>query len=233
MLLAAGLGTRLKPLTDSIPKCLLPICGHPLLGIWLAELEDAGVDEVLINTHHHADQVREFVGAYQGKMGIQLSYEPVLLGSAGTLVANRDMFREERDFLVCYADNLIDAGLGKLMDRRRHSNQMATIGLFRADRPREAGIVGLDADGVMVSFVEKPEKPVSNLANAGLYVFSPEVIELATFAPPADIGFDLLPLLVGRARGVVLDGSLLDIGTPDRYEQAQIMWREKMSRDHH
>lgn len=232
-LLAAGLGTRLRPLTNDIPKCLLPICGRPLLDIWFEVLERSGVGEVLINTHHLAGLVQEFVTAYRGPLGVTLAHEPELLGSAGTLVAQRAFIENETAFLVCNSDNLVDFDLRSLVAAHDPAKTEATVVLFRAERPHEAGIVELDGQGVITSFVEKPANPASDLANAGLYVFSPSVLDMAPLARPADIGYDLMPRLVGRARGVEIDGTLLDIGTPDRYRKAKAYWREKMSRDHH
>ena len=107
-LLAAGLGTRLRPLTDSVPKCLVPVGGRPLLDVWLDNLRAAGVDEVLINLHHMAEKVRSHLTAHRGEPRVWTSYEHTLLGSAGTLVAGRQFIGSDEVFLVVNGDDLTD-----------------------------------------------------------------------------------------------------------------------------
>src|SRR6516225_819460 len=110
-LLAAGIGSRLRPVTDTIPKCMVPIDGQPLLDIWLDAFRQAGVTEVLINLHHLPDIVRAHVRERAGGPEVRLVFEPDLLGSAGTLVANREWVQEEEVFLACNADCLTDFDL--------------------------------------------------------------------------------------------------------------------------
>ncbi len=223
-LLAAGLGTRLRPLTDSMPKCLLQIGGTSLLDIWLDALAKAGVDEVLVNTHHLAHLVYAHVARRVGPPVVHLTQEPNLLGSAGTLQANRDFVAGEETFLVVNADNLTDFDLGVLIDEHRASGAIATLSVFRASRPSECGIVEVE-DGTVVGFVEKPTDPVSNLANAGMYAFHPAVLDEITGHLPMDIGYNLLPRLVGSARAVPLDDCyFIDVGTPTALERSRAEW---------
>ena len=223
-LLAAGLGTRLRPITDTTPKCLVEIGGRSLLDIWLDALAKAGVHEVLVNTHHLAGAVEAHVAHRSMPPAVRLSHEPVLLGSAGTLLANRDFVANDEMFLVVNADNLTDFDLGLLIDAHRAGAAIATLSLFRAARPSECGIVEV-ADGLVVGFVEKPAEPRSDLANAGMYAFHPAVLDEIPEPLPRDIGFDLLPRLVGRARAVALDDCyFLDIGTTAALERARADW---------
>lgn len=220
-LLAAGLGTRLRPLTDTVPKCLVEVGGRTMLDLWLDALTGAGVDEVLVNTHHLAEQVEAHVASRGAPPTVRLSHEPVLLGSAGTLMANRRLVDDEDMFLVVNADNLTDFDLSLLIDAHRSGDTVATLCVFRSSRPSECGIVEV-SDGRVVGFVEKPAHPRGNLANAGLYAFSPRVIDDITDPLPCDIGFHLLPRLVGRARAVELgSASFLDIGTPAALARAR------------
>jgi len=225
-LLAAGLGTRLRPITDTTPKCLVEIGGRPLLDIWLDALTKAGVLQVLVNTHHLAAQVDAHVGNRSTPPVVRLSHEPELLGSAGTLYANRDFVADEDMFLVINADNLTDFDLGVLIDAHRAGATIATLSVFRAPRPSECGIVEVAADGRVVGFVEKPADPPSDLANAGMYAFHPSVFDEIPAGTPRDIGFDLLPRLVGRARVVALDDDCYfrDIGSPVALELARDEW---------
>jgi mannose-1-phosphate guanylyltransferase len=229
-LLAAGLGTRLRPLTEQIPKCMLPIKGTALLDIWLDALERAGVDEVLVNLHHLPDVVYHHLESRTGPPRVRTSFEPELLGSAGTLTANRSWVEREEFFLACNADNLTDFDVWRLIDSHRSVSTIATLALFRAERPSSCGVVKLDKSGRVVAFEEKPAKPCSDLANAGMYVFDPAVLDEIDGPRPRDIGYDLLPGLVGRARGVVVDGYFRDIGTPEAYRCAQEEWSGKVRR---
>lgn len=223
-LLAAGLGTRLRPITDSTPKCMLQIGDRPLLDIWLDALVKAGVHEVLINLHHLAPMVRAHVAARSGPPAVRMVEEQELLGSAGTLLANRDFVDGEEMFLAVNADNLTDFDLRVLIDAHRDSGAIATLSLFRAPRPSECGVVDVE-DGRVVGYVEKPADPPSDLANAGMYAFHPSVLEVIAGPPPKDIGYDLLPRLVGRARAVTIDGCyFIDIGTPAALERARDEW---------
>ncbi|HEY6793308.1 MAG TPA: nucleotidyltransferase family protein [Kineosporiaceae bacterium] len=223
-LLAAGLGTRLRPLTDTVPKCLVTIGQRPLLDLWLDALVKAGVEEVLVNTHHLAPLVTQFLATRSGPPLVHATYEPQLLGSAGTLRANRDFVAGERMFLVINADNLTGFDLTGLVEAHRAGYVPATLAVFRAPRPSECGIVEVQ-DGRVVGFAEKPAQPRGDLANAGMYAFAPAVIDEIPEPLPRDIGFDLLPRLVGRARAVSIgDSYFLDIGSPAALEQARADW---------
>jgi mannose-1-phosphate guanylyltransferase len=224
-LLAAGLGTRLRPLTDHVPKCLVDIGGRPLLDIWLDALASAGIDEVLVNVHHLHHLVEEHVAARAGRAPcVKIVHEPVLLGSAGTLRANRDFVAGEPFFLAINADNLTTFDIGRLVQAHHDAPLLATLAVFRAPHPERCGIVTVE-DGVVVAFEEKPTHPVGDLANAGLYAFDPQVLDHLQGDDPLDIGHHLLPQVVGRSR--VLDVGeefFLDIGTPEALEQARATW---------
>lgn len=224
LLLAAGVGSRLRPLTDRSPKCLLPVCGKPILGWWLDRLEGHGVEEVVINTHHLAGQVEDYVASRAGDLDIRLSYEPELLGSAGTIRANWASLSSDGPFLVCNADTLTDVNLSKLLAAHEAGGLPLTVTVFESPDPRSCGIVGLDERGVVTSFEEKPARPKSNLANGGVYVMTPEIEPDLPSRPPADIGFDLLPRFVGRMAAFGWRGVLHDIGTAHSYEAASEIW---------
>ena len=223
-LLAAGVGSRLRPITDAIPKCMVPVHGQPMLDIWLDAFGRAGVDEVLINLHHLPDVVRQHLAARAGTPAVRTFFEPELLGSAGTLAANRTWVNGEEMFLVCYADNLTDFDLSSLVQAHREHRAIATLTVFHSDRPSAGGVMELDASGTVVGFEEKPPHPVSDLVNAGMYAFHPDVLDELGGPPPCDIGYDLLPRLVGRAKAVPVEGYFRDIGTIDAYERAQREW---------
>jgi len=222
-LLAAGLGTRLRPITDSLPKCMVPVAGRPLLDIWLDALAGAGVDEVLVNTHHLPEVVVGHLVRREGPPKTRTVYEAQLLGSAGTMAANKGWTEGEELVLACNADNLTDFDLRSLVDAHLAARPTATLTVFHARRPSECGIVEVDADGWMTAFVEKPAHPASDLANAGIYAFDPALLD-EIGDPPKDIGFDVLPTLIGRARVVAVPGYFRDIGTIEALDQAQLDW---------
>jgi mannose-1-phosphate guanylyltransferase len=223
-LLAGGLGTRLRPLTDTVPKCLVPIAGRPLLSYWFSLLERDGFAEVLVNLHHLPQQVREYVGSVSSPLRVTLFDEPRLLGSAGTVRANREWVADGDPFLIAYADNLTDADLSGLMAAHRQHGQLLTMALFRADEPTRCGIAeiaGGGESGTIVGFEEKPSRPKSNLANAGLYVSDVRIVDRIPPRTPADFGQDVLPAIVGEMHGHVLRERLVDVGTWESYERAQ------------
>jgi mannose-1-phosphate guanylyltransferase len=234
-LLAAGKGTRLRPYTDTQPKCLMPIHGTPLLDIWIDLFEMHGVDRVLINTHHLAGQVEQAVARIMQKRSVEITtfYEPELLGSGGTVLANADFINENEDFLIAYADNLTNIDLTAMVGfhRGRHkAENLLTMGLFRTATPQACGIATLDANNTVTHFEEKPEKPESNLANAGIYVATYNVLEVCREIQQdirgevLDLGFHILPRLAGRIHGYEIKETLVDIGTVSAYKRALEMW---------
>ena len=228
-LLAAGVGSRLRPITDSTPKCMLVIDDRPLLDIWLDAFDRAGVDEVLVNLHHLPDTVRRHLAARPGPPTVRTVFEPTLLGSAGTLLANRQWVDDEEFFLVCNADNLTDFDVRSLIDAHRQHGGIATLTLFHSPQPSAGGVAEIDAVGQVIGFVEKPAHPVSDLTNAGIYAFHPSVLGEIDSRPPKDIGYDLLPRLVGRSRSVLVEGYFRDIGTADAYRRAREEWPVRVS----
>jgi mannose-1-phosphate guanylyltransferase len=218
-LLAAGLGTRMGAITRTTPKCLLPVAGKPLLGRWFDLLARAGVTSALVNTHHLPEPVRAYVGSSDPPLEVVLAHEPQLLGSAGTLRENRAFASGEDRFLVVYADNASRVDVRALWLAHR-ADSAATLGLFRVPDPHTRGIVELDAGGTVVGFIEKPERPKSNLAWAGLLVGTPTLLDAIPDKTPCDLGHDVLPRLLGRMRGLEIDGYHRDVGTPESYRQA-------------
>lgn len=229
VLLAAGLGTRLRPLTDTVPKCLVDVGGRPLLDIWLDALGALGVDEVLVNTHHLAGRVVAHLAGRADGPPVRLLHEQRLRGSAGTLRAARHLLEADPWFLVVNADNLTDYDLADLVEAHTAggTGDLATLTAFHAPCPSACGILEVDPHGRLVGFEEKPVRPRSDLANAGMYAFSREVVGLVEGPEPRDIGTHLLPRLVGRARVVGIgDAYLRDIGTREALAEARATWRE-------
>lgn len=223
-LLAAGNGTRLRPLTDTIPKCLVPIRGVPMLRIWLEICCRHGIDEVTINLHSHAPAVREFLDSLDTPVSVRIFEEERLLGSAGTLRANREWIGNDSCFWVLYGDVLTTADLSHMMTLHRASGRAATLGLYEVLNPKACGIATLDSADVIREFVEKPASPKGNLAFSGLMIGTPEILDDIPAITPVDIGFHLLPRLTGRMVGHRIEEYLVDIGNPRAYRAAQAGW---------
>jgi mannose-1-phosphate guanylyltransferase len=223
-LLAAGHGTRMRPLTDFTPKCLLPIQGVPMLQIWMEFCDRFGITDILINIHSHANVVREFLEGRNGTR-VRVSHERTLLGSAGTLLANREWIGSDSEFWIFYADVLTAANLGQILEVHRKRAQIATLGVYQVPDPHRCGIATVDTDDIVREFVEKPKTPSGSLAFSGIMVSGPEIFDFIPTEIPADIGFHVLPRLVGRMAACRITEYLLDIGTPENYQIAQTEWQ--------
>jgi mannose-1-phosphate guanylyltransferase len=223
-LLAAGHGTRLRPITDTLPKCLVPIRGIPLLSIWLRLCKQFGIDEVLINVHAHGAMVRDFLERHANGTQVRVIEEPQLLGSAGTLRRNRDWVAADGMFWVFYADVLCRTDLSGMLQLHHQRTPAATLGVCEVSDPSRCGIVSTDHDGTIQQFVEKPPIPTSNLAFSGLMIGTPEMLEVIPSEIPADIGFHVLPRLTGRMVAFTINDYLIDIGTMENYLIAQKTW---------
>lgn len=218
LVLAAGIGSRLGDLTKNTPKCLLPVAGRPLLDYWCETLSAAGVTDVYINTHHHAGQVRNFIAAKPCGLNFVEGYEETLLGSAGTLRAAYDFLRNEERFFIIYADNYAEIDLSRLREFHSQSvNPPLVLVAYPTPEPTRCGILELSESGRVIAFEEKPAHPKTNYANSGIHVATPELFRWVPESVPADIGFHVLPRLVGKMYGYVTNEFIQDIGTPEAY----------------
>ncbi len=228
VILCAGEGRRLLPLTATCPKPLLPVGGRPALDYTLELCRYHGLAEVAINLHHCPQAIPEHLGD-GAAFGLRLrySYEEVLLGSAGALEPLRDFL--DRPFFVLYGDVLTNMDLTAMLKYHRWHGGIGTVALYRVPDPERCGLVELDADGRLQCFEEKPAQPFGNLANAGIYVFEPEVLDNLPEKRPCDFGQDFFPYLLRS--GAVLYGYplspeeyLIDIGTPENLHRARTEW---------
>jgi mannose-1-phosphate guanylyltransferase len=225
-LLAAGKGERLRPLTDTVPKCLVPIGGKPLLYQWLRLLEKYGITDVFLNLHHLAEQVKMYVKKTDHRVRIKMYYEPQLLGSAGTVLCNKDFVEGEKDFFIFYADNLTNMNLANFLRFHMSHDGVLSMGLLVTDIPEQCGIVKMDGKGVIEDFAEKPDNPVSNLANAGVYIARQSIFEYIPCGSFADLGKDVLPHLKNKMYGYVVPEYIADVGTMEGYLKAHREWKD-------
>jgi mannose-1-phosphate guanylyltransferase len=177
-----------------------------------------------VNLHYQSQIVRDFLARTQLDLRVRLFEEPTLLGSAGTLRANRAWVACEPSFWVFYADVLTTANLARMEDFHRQHQGVATLGVCRVADPRRSGIVEVDQGGTVRQFIEKPENPPGNLAFGGILLARPELLESVPEEGPADLGHDVLPGLVNRMFAYPITEYHLDIGTPESYAAAQAGW---------
>lgn len=194
----------------------MPIHGQPLLDYWLEHIFDANFDRVLINTHWLPEKVEAHVLASQWRELIDIVYEPVLLGTGGTVLANRHWLGDE-PFLLAHADNLTDFDVAGF--RRQHERRPAgcamTMLAFRTDVPKTCGILELDGDGLVQAFHEKVEDPPGNLANGAVYLCEPEVVNFIASRGKTVVDFstEVIPHFLGRIQAYETSGYHRDIGS--------------------
>ncbi|MEE8058858.1 MAG: nucleotidyltransferase family protein [Pseudomonadales bacterium] len=197
LLLAAGLGTRLQPLTDYMPKCLAPIRGKPLLGIWLKFLAEAGVDKIFVNLHYQSALIEQYIEQSGFSDRVELLYEEELLGTAGTLIKFRHLYRQE-PLLLIHADNLSVFSFAEFYQFHLSHRDQGSISMmtFTSDDPGSCGIVEVEADGKLLGFHEKVENPPGNQANAAVYWLEPDLIN-GLDSSMTDISTEVLPSQMG------------------------------------
>ncbi len=231
VILAAGKGKRLEPLTETMPKCMLPLAGKPILEHLIHEIKKAGIDEIFIVIGYKGEEIRSYFGNGD-KFGVRIKYveQKERLGTAHALAMVRLKLKE--DFLALNGDAIITSkDLKKLI--RKHEG-IATLGLKKVKDPWNYGIVELDGN-LVVRIVEKPREKISNLANAGIYVFSPEIFKAIEKTQKSERGeyeitasIDILINEGREVRGVELLDIWLDIGTPWGYLDSNRIMLERM-----
>jgi NDP-sugar pyrophosphorylase family protein len=226
MILAAGEGTRLRPLTLETSKVLLPVAGVPLIYYTLTWLRSHGVGEVCINLHHLGNRIKELLGdGSQFGVKIHYSIEESLLGTAGGVKKVAHFF--DTTFVVVYGDVLTDFNLSAMVKFHRMKKALATVAVSKVAKPSEVGVVKLKNDGRIVSFVEKPSvgAELGNMASGGIYILEKEVLDSIPSQGFCDFAYDVFPKLIKATLpvyGYVLthEDYLIDIGTIDKYLKA-------------
>lgn len=192
MVLAAGLGTRLKPITFEIPKPMVPVLDRPVMAHIVGMLERQGFDELIANLHYYPDTIRGYFGDR-----LSYSFEEELLGTAGG-VRNVAGFFGDDPVVVVSGDALTDLDLEALVEHHRQAGGIATLTVKKVTDTREYGVVLHDSEGRITGFQEKPEpaEALSDLGNCGIYCFSPEIFDYFPQRPFADWANDVFPALL-------------------------------------
>ncbi len=236
LLLAAGFGSRLRPLTYSIPKCLVKIGDYPILEHWLKKIELMKIKEVLINTHYLSDKVNYYLSNRpKSDLKITVVHEDELLGTAGTLIKNQEFFFNS-NILFIHADNFTLDNLSEFVkhyEKNKDNDQiLLTMLTFQAKDPSKCGIVNLNADGLIDSFEEKVPNPKGNLANGAVYLFNYNLIKFInnSFPNAKDFSVDILPRLIKKMNTWQTSYEYLDIGTYENLFLARKYYLEELSK---
>jgi mannose-1-phosphate guanylyltransferase len=223
ILLAAGFGSRLMPLTKDIPKCLVPIKGVPLLEIWLSRLVEFNLGPFLVNTHYLSNKVELYIEESKHNKKVTLVNEHVLMGTAGTLIKNLDFFQGE-DGLLIHSDNYCMADFNAFVEahQNRPKECLLTMMTFRTNNPSSCGVVELNHQGVVTNFYEKVPNPPGNLANGAIYILSAELLGMIKkeLSDAKDFSTEILNRLIGRIYTYETHELFMDIGTPETYKKA-------------
>ncbi|MHB8142945.1 MAG: sugar phosphate nucleotidyltransferase [Thermoleophilia bacterium] len=222
MVLAAGLGTRLRPLTGSISKPMAPIVNRPVMYHILRLIKKHGFIEAVANLHYHPHAITNYFGRGQ-QVGVELRYslENELMGTAGG-VKNVQKYLEDDTFLVISGDALTDIDLTRLLEQHRESGCIATLALKKVSDPSRFGVVIREEGGRILGFQEKPARgeELSNLCNCGIYVFEPAIFDYIPRDTFFDFGTQLFPEFVTRDiafSGFEIDGYWNDVGSLTQY----------------
>jgi mannose-1-phosphate guanylyltransferase len=219
LILAGGEGTRLRPLTTTVPKPVVPLVDRPFISFMLDWLRRHGVDDVVMSCGHLATGVRNALGDGSA-FGIRLRYveEPEPLGTGGAAKFAEPLLDER--FLMLNGDVLTDLDLTAQIAQHERTGARATLALTAVEDPSAYGLVRTAADGAVTAFVEKPsaDQVDTNRVSAGAYVLERSVLDTLEPTRPASIERDVFPQLVGAGLyGYLAEGYWLDIGTPERY----------------
>ncbi len=221
LFLAGGFGTRLKPITDDLPKPMVPIMGKPLLERNIENLKKHGIDEVLLSTCYKPHKIEEYFGSGEER-GIKISYifEEKPLGTGGA-IKNAHKYTDDT-FVVFNADILSDIDISEMIKFHKKTGAIATIAVTQVDNPSNYGVIEHDENGFIQSFKEKPQpnESCSNLINAGIYIFEPELLKEIPSGRAVSIERETYPHLLQKGYKLAVYNACsywLDVGTPQKY----------------
>lgn len=223
LFLAGGKGVRLQPLTDSVPKPMVPIMNKPLLERTMLHLKKNGISEIVISSCYQPHYIEKYFGNGE-KFGLKIQYivEDIPLGTGGAIKKAGAQFRDT--FIVFNSDILSDIDIQKMMDYHKSSHALATIAVTEVQDPSAYGVIEHDKDGYAVSFIEKPkpEQISSNFINAGIYIFEPEILNEIPLNCVVSVERETFPGLLAKGHKIAVHkdaGYWIDIGTLEKYIQ--------------
>lgn len=219
-LLAAGRGERLGDITKETPKCLLPVGNKTMLEHWLYTFKQNGITDVIINLHYLASKVvKKYSDLLDYGIKVTFVYEPTLLGTGKFIYNNKDFVSNDRNFLIAYADTWMQPDLRGMLKFNKKRSGMGTIGLYKPTDMKDQGCIEVSGRKIL-SIEEKSAKPKSNSAFAGIMVGSHAMFKFYD-SNTQDLVKDWLPKFKEGLNPYFMDGLVIDIGTPERYKEAQ------------
>ena len=241
MLFAAGLGTRLRPLTDTLPKCLVPVNGRPMIDYPLLLLRHYGIREIVVNVHHHAKRVEEHLGD-GSRFGVDIAYsrEPVLMDTGGGLLGAK-RFLDQDTFVIMNSDVLIDLRLDEVLRFHRRHQAAVTLVLRKDPRAEAYGAIWTDVEGRIRKLLhhDAPGRRAVSLKQymfTGVHVVEPRIFQYMEGPEPFSITRNTYPrMLAGTERlcGFSFDGDWQDMGTPERLATTEMKLRDGSLRPHY
>lgn len=227
VIMAGGFGTRLRPVSGSIPKPMVPLLGKPMMEHIVELLKKHGITQICAAVKYRAEDIREYFGD-GSDFGVEMCYseENEPLGTAGSVKNCMDLLGNE-DFLVISGDAACDFDLGAFIRAHEENSPAASIALYRSSQPTSFGLAVTDSEGIIRTFIEKPAWPrvVTDLVNTGIYILTRRAMELVPDAKAYDFGKELFPELLRRGEkilGVPMDGYWCDVGTPLSYYRCSV-----------
>jgi mannose-1-phosphate guanylyltransferase len=224
ILLSAGIGKRLRPITKKIPKCLVKVKKKPIIDIWIDELvEKNKIKSILINTHYLSQKVYSHVKKNKYKKKIKLIYEDQLYGTAGTLINNLDFFKNEEGLLI-HCDNYCEEGLKNFIKsfKAMPKNCLMSMLTFRTKKPEKCGIVKINKKNIVVKFQEKKRTNLGNLANGAIYILSKKLIKILKNKNKTVDNFStqIIPKMINKIYTYETKAFFIDIGTLGNLKKA-------------
>eukprot|EP00096_Caligus_rogercresseyi_P009794 TRINITY_DN3398_c0_g1_i3.p1 TRINITY_DN3398_c0_g1~~TRINITY_DN3398_c0_g1_i3.p1 ORF type:complete len:327 (+),score=81.09 TRINITY_DN3398_c0_g1_i3:169-1149(+) len=229
LILVGGYGTRLRPLTLTRPKPLIEFGNKPILLHQVEALVEAGVDQVILAVSYHAKTLEEEMVEESKRLGIKItfSHEKEPLGTAGPLALSRELLEgDQSPFFVLNSDVICDFPFKKMIEFHKKHGKEGTIVVTKVDEPSKYGVVVYDkSDGKIERFVEKPSEFVSNKINAGLYIFSPDILKRIQIKPTS-IEKEVFPFMAkdGQLHCMELDGFWMDVGQPRDFLEGMVLY---------
>ncbi len=225
MILAAGRGTRLGELSATTPKALVTVAGEPMLARQIRYLKEGGIERIVINAHHLAEQIEQFASSHEQAEDIEVIVEQELLGTAGG-VRNALPLLGEEDFIVLYGDVIVDEPIEAMRETHARLGATCTVTVYRTTEVLGKGTVDVDSEGIAVGFHEKASSSVEGKANvsAGVYLMRPSFLSELPVGIPLDFGHDVFPQALQRGERIavhMLREPVIDMGTPEALELAR------------
>lgn len=222
LFLAGGMGTRLRPLTDKLPKPMVPVMGKPLLERNIKRLKTFGINEIVLSTCYRSEHFEDYFNRVDTGVHISFVPEEVPMGTGGA-IKNAERFFDDT-FLVFNADIISDLNISEMLSFHKSRKADVTIAITHVKDPTRYGVIEFDDCGYALTFKEKPQphEVVSNYINAGVYIFEPDVLKMIPKGRPVSVEREIFPKMLNEGKRIAVYKGCnywIDLGTPEKYIQ--------------